>query len=419
MMIDQAFRLARRGAQLKPSAIRQTAKFAAEPGVISFASGSPNQTLFPYDVTARVTAEIMADPQRQAQALQYGGSEGFLPLRELIVEHLAATGARSGVGNVVVTNGSQQALEFVAKLLVDPGDRIVVTNPTYLGALQAFDLFEPAYAAVPLDETGIDLATLEREFIRGAKFMYLMPDFGNPSGVTLPLEQRRAILDLSRRHGVPILEDQAYEQLRFTDERLPSMLALDLERGGGGSVIYAGTFSKTLVPGLRVGWLVAPPKVAERLVFLKQASDLQAGSLNQMIVHDVARAIFHEQVPMLRQVYRRRRDGLLRALRRHMPQSVAWNEPEGGMFVWLALPPPLDAAEVQARAVAEKVVFVPGAPFHADGSGKETLRLSFSSVAEDDIEEGIARLARAIRASLSEERATAGTFAEAALHSKG
>jgi DNA-binding transcriptional MocR family regulator len=400
-MTDWSSRLAKRGHRLKPSAIRQTAKYAADPAFISFASGSPNPGLFPYEAMAQVTAEIMADPQRRAQALQYAGSEGYLPLRELIVEHLQDAGARTAVDNIVITNGSQQALEFVAKLLIDPGDRIIVTNPTYLGALQAFDLFEPVYAGVGLDQSGIDLAALEREFRAGAKFMYLMPDFGNPSGVTLPLEQRQAILELSRRHGVPILEDQAYEQLRFTDERLPSMLALDAERGDDGTVIYAGTFSKTLVPGLRVGWLVAPRPAAEKLIFLKQASDLQAGSLNQMVVHGVARAIFGEQVPMLRAAYSGRRDALLGALRRHMPQSVTWNEPEGGMFVWLTLPPPLDATQVQARAVEEKVVFVPGAPFFADGSGTATLRLSFSSVAEDAMGEGVERLARAIRASLS------------------
>jgi 2-aminoadipate transaminase len=319
------------GARRPTEAVRDPSdgEVRAEPGVISFASGSPNPALFPYDTIARVTAEIMADPARRGPALQYGGSEGYLPLRELIVDHLGRTGARVAVENVVITNGSQQALEFVAKLLIDPGDRIVVTNPTYLGAFQAFNLFEPVYAGVPIDQSGVDLAALEQEFRRGAKLMYLMPDFGNPSGVTLPLEQRTAILDLSRRYGVPILEDQAYEQLRFTDERLPSMLALDAERGADGTVIYAGTFSKTLVPGLRVGWLVAPRPVAEKLVFVKQASDLQTGSLNQMIVHGVAQAIFDQHVPVLRESYRRSRDAVLRALRRHMPQSVTWNEPEG------------------------------------------------------------------------------------------
>lgn len=418
-MTDWSSRWAERGGRLKPSAIRQTAKFAAEPGVISFASGSPNPALFPYDAIARVTAEIMADPARRGPALQYGGSEGYLPLRELIVDHLGRTGARVAVENVVITNGSQQALEFVAKLLIDPGDRIVVTNPTYLGAFQAFNLFEPVYAGVPIDASGIDLPALEQEFRRGAKLMYLMPDFGNPSGVTLPLEQRTAILELSHRYGVPILEDQAYEQLRFTDERLPSMLALDAERGPEGTVIYAGTFSKTLVPGLRVGWLVAPRPVAEKLVFVKQASDLQTGSLNQMIVHGVAQAIFDQHVPVLRESYRRSRDAVLRALRRHMPQSVTWNEPEGGMFIWLTLPPPLDATEVQGRAVGEKVAFVPGAPFFADGSGKETLRLSFSGIAEEAVGEGIERLSRAIRASLEDYGAQQERYAEPKQGAKG
>jgi DNA-binding transcriptional MocR family regulator len=409
-MTDWTSRFAARGQALKPSAIRATAKFAEQPGAISFASGSPNPSLFPYDAITQAMTAIMADPRRRGEALQYGASEGYRPLREFIERYLRDAGAQVALDMITVTNGSQQALEFLAKLFVEPGDRIVVTNPTYLGALQAFGLFEPVYACVPTHQAGIDLEALEREFSQGAKFMYLMPDFGNPSGITLSLEERLKVLELSRRHKVLIVEDQAYEQLRFAPKALPSMPALDTSHPAGSSgrstvnVIHAGTFSKSLVPGLRVGWVVAPPAVTQKLVSIKQASDLHGGQLNQMIVHDVATAILRDHTERLRGAYRRRRDLMLRALARHMPQEVAWNEPGGGMFVWLSLPAPLDAAELQMRAIRdENVVFVPGAPFFADSSGKATLRLSFSSVAEDAIAPGIERLARAVRAAMAAE----------------
>lgn len=243
MPLDWQASLARRARALKPSAIREVSRYAREPGVISFASGSPNPVLFPHDAVQQVMARIMADSALREQALQYGASDGYSPLRQLIATRLGCAAER-----VLVTNGSQQALEFLGTLLIDPGDRIIVTEPTYLGALQAFSLSEPEYVGVRCDGDGLDLAALERAFVRGAKFMYVMPDFGNPSGVTLSEAERRRILELSRQHGVAVVEDQAYDQLRLSGEAQPTLLSLDPE-----GVIHAGTFSKSLAPGLRVG----------------------------------------------------------------------------------------------------------------------------------------------------------------------
>lgn len=394
---------ARRAIPLRPSAIRATAIYAAQDGAISFASGSPNPTLFPHEVVARVAAALMSDPSRRAQALQYGASEGYGPLRELIAGRAGVTAAE-----VLLTSGSQQALDLVGKLFLDPGDRAIVTDPTYLGALQAFNLFQPSYVSVATEaSSGIDLAALEQAFRRGAKFLYVMPDFANPSGVTLPLTQRRALLDMSGSFGIPIVEDQAYAELWFGPEKLPSLLALSREADKG-HVIHLGTFSKSVAPGLRVGWMVAPQPVAEKLALLKQASDLQSGLLDQMIVHGVATTAFETHTAALRQAYRRRRDTMLRALANHMPQSVRWNEPDGGMFVWVTLPTPLDATAVQRRAAdQEKVVIVPGVSFFANGGGAGTLRLSFSLIDERQIETGIERLARVIRSALNEAAAGA------------
>lgn len=403
-----------RGRSLQPSAIRETTKLGQQPGIISFAGGSPDPALFPYEAIEASLQRIMADGAKRVAAFQYGASEGYPPLRALIADQLNATGAKTGAAEILITSGSQQALEFLGTLFIEAGDRIIVTNPTYIGALQAFSLFEPEFVGIPSSEDGIDLGALEQAFARGAKFMYLMPDFGNPSGTTIPLAQRRAILDLARRHGVPIVEDQAYEQLRLSGERLPTMLALDSEMASadaGRNVIYLGTFSKSLMPGLRVGWIVAPAAVLEKLVSIKQASDLHTGALGQIIVCDLAGSILGDHAKTLRASYRERRDAMLAALERHMPEGVSWNRPDGGMFVWLTVPEELDAKVLQRRALDdEQVLFVPGAPFFVDGSGRNTLRLSFSLAKPAAIETGIKGLAAAIRASLPQTETSNSTL---------
>ncbi len=367
--------------------------------MISFAGGSPNPALFPYDAVARAMADVMADLSLRTQALQYGASEGYGPLRTFIVQYLAGRGGAIGLENVLITSGSQQALALVGALYLNPGDRVVVTNPTYLGALQAFSLSEPNYVGVPVDANGIDLGALEQAFAGGAKFFYVMPDFGNPSGLTLPLHQRHKILELARVYQVPVIEDQAYDQLRLSGEPLPSLLALSrppINDTAEPGIIYAGTFSKSLAPGLRVGWIVAPRAVVTKLVSIKQAFDLHTPTLNQILVHRVVGSLLASHGETLRASYRAQRDAMLRALTQYMPGGTRWNEPEGGMFVWLTLPDGLNAAELQLRAAQEeRVLFVPGAPFFTDGSGADTARLSFSLSTPEDIDRGVQRLARA------------------------
>lgn len=384
--------------ELKPSAIRAMARHVGQPGVISFASGSPNADFFPLEEMAAATRAIFADPKLAKQALQYGPSEGYPPLREFIAGHLSQNGGKISASEVIVTSGSQQALEFIGKTFIDDGDRVIVTSPTYSGALQAFGLFRPQYATIPLGPEGLDLARLEAEFKRGAKFFYVMPDHGNPTGTTIPAAQRPAIVALARKHGIPVIEDQAYDMLQLSGEKLPTLISCDRTQGDAAPiVIYLGTFSKSLTPGLRVGWIVAPQDVVEKLTSIKQASDLNSGMLNQMIVDTVARRILTTHARILQDGYRVRRDLMLAALTRYMPKTLSWTEPKGGMFVWLTLPPSLDADELQRIAFEKaKIIFVPGASFHPDNTGRNTLRLSYSIATHAEIDDGIKRLAAVI-----------------------
>jgi len=396
MPVDWTASLARRVRALKPSAIREVSRYAQEPGYISFASGSPNPLLFPQEAVQQALTRIMAVAALREQALQYGASDGYAPLRQWIADHLGQPS-----GTILITNGSQQGLELLGTLLIEPGDRVIVTEPTYLGALQAFNLSEPSYVGVHAGADGLDQEALERAFAGGAKFMYVMPDFGNPSGVTLPEAQRHRIISLSRQYGIPIVEDQAYEQLRLSGPVQPTLLSLAPD-----CVICAGTFSKSLAPGLRVGWLAAPAEVIATLVLVKQASDLHVSVLNQMLVHEVLRTLPKHHADALRDSYRAQRDAMLDSLERHMPPGTRWNRPDGGMFVWLTLPNGLDAHEVLRSAMQEKVLFVPGAPFFTDGSGTGTVRLSFSLVPPDRIEAGIERLGHAVRRCFHEDEKT-------------
>ncbi|MBN9531019.1 MAG: PLP-dependent aminotransferase family protein [Alphaproteobacteria bacterium] len=418
MGIDWTTTFAQRAVQLTASEIRELLKLLNQPDIISFAGGIPDPALFPYERLAQAYQAILADPARRGEAMQYSISEGYPPLRDFIVKYLARVGVATHRDNVMITNGSQQGLEFLAKLFINPGDRIVVTRPAYLGALQAFSLYEPQVVPVPLDDTGIDLAGLEREFKRGAKFVYLTPDFGNPSGVTLPLDQRLKMLEMSYQYGVPVIEDQAYDQLRYSGEAVPTFLALDGKRlnqqsplseaTSAGNVIYTGTFSKSIAPALRIGWVVAPTPVLQKLVLMKQASDLHSATINQMVMCEVADEILEDHAARLRQVYGSRRDAMLAALDRHLPkgQGLHWTRPDGGMFVWITLPPGIDGADLLAKAIAEeRIAFVPGSAFYADRSTRNTIRLSFSLPSPETIDEGISRLGRLLERELAKAKA--------------
>lgn len=396
-------RFARRLDRVKASTIRELLKLLTRPEVISFAGGLPAPELFPVDEIEAATHRVLAGHGREA--LQYGTTEGYLPLRELLVRHMSRYGIRVAPANVLITSGSQQALDLVGRAFVDPGDTVLVEAPSYLGALQAFNICEPDYVTVPLDAEGVDPDAIERELERRRpKFLYLLPNFHNPAGVTLSLERRRRIVELAARHGVPIVEDDPYGQLRYEGEHLPPLVVLDAElrrdRGidaPGGGVIYLGTLSKTLAPGLRIGWVVAPEPVIDRLVRLKQGADLHTATFTQMVAYETARGGFVDRhVRRLREVYRERRDAMLVALERHLPPGTSWTHPAGGLFLWLTLPEGLDSTRLLPAALEADVAYVAGAPFFAAGGGERTLRLNFSYCPPATIAEGIRRLGEVV-----------------------
>ncbi|WP_339109846.1 PLP-dependent aminotransferase family protein [Thioclava sp. GXIMD4216] len=394
--------LARRAGRMKASEIRELLKLLDQPDIISFAGGIPDPDLFPSAAYSDAFAATMADNNGHA-ALQYSVSEGYRPLREWLVGEMEKIGVPCAVDNIMITSGSQQALDYLGKLFLTENDTAAVMRPTYLGALGAFNAYEPRY--IPLDPmSNIDPETLKTEAkaAGGAvKFAYLSADFANPTGETLPRDGRERLLDQAEALDCAIIEDGAYQNLRFDGEAIPPILALDIERKGGienTRTIYCGSFSKTLAPGLRVGWVVAAKPVIDRLVLMKQAADLHSPTLNQIVTNHVARAIFHEHVAKIKAVYASRRDRMLAALEREMPASVSFTRPEGGMFIWLTFDPKLDGADLLAKAVRdEKVAFVPGGAFFADGSGQNTLRLSYSCATDAQIDEGIARIGRILR----------------------
>jgi DNA-binding transcriptional MocR family regulator len=393
---------ARRVERMKASEIRELLKLLEQPGIISFAGGIPDPKLFPAKAAAEAYAAALASPAMASDALQYSVSEGYGPLTEWIARQMTAQGVPATPENIVMTAGSQQALDFLGKLLLTPGDTVLVTAPTYLGALQAFSAYEPRYDTIrPGDgnRTPQSYAEGASASTPGArvKLAYVVPDFANPTGETLPLTARQDLLQLARDLDAPVLEDSAYRALRFGGATLPSLQAMDVAHVGSleaSRVVYLGTFSKTVAPGLRVGWICASRAVIRRLVLIKQASDLNLSVINQMVMHKLARDQHEAMVATARDHYRIKRDAMLSALASHMPASVRWTRPEGGLFVWVTLPASMNGAELLKRAIAEvKVAFVPGGAFFADDTGANTLRLSYSLPEPDTIAEGVRRLA--------------------------
>lgn len=394
-------RYAQRTQRMQSSVVRELLKLTEQPDVISFAGGLPAPDVFPVKEFQEASQKVLAE--QGPQALQYSTTEGYRPLREMIARHTARYGIVVGPENILITSGSQQALDLIGKVFINPGDRILFEKPTYLGALQAWNAYQTEYVTVPLDDEGLQTDKLEEALRVSPKFLYVLPNFHNPAGVTLSLERRKRLIELADHYGVPIIEDDPYGQLRYEGDHLPSLVVLDNEfqRHNGapysGNVIYLSTFSKTLAPGLRLGWIIAPVEVIKKLVQAKQGSDLHTSTFTQMVAYEVAHGGFLDRhVRFIRQVYRERRDAMLHALERYFPKGVHWTHPQGGLFLWVILPEHLNASEVLKEAIQEKVAFVPGVAFYADGSGQNTLRLNFSYMTPDKIEEGIKRLARVL-----------------------
>lgn len=401
MQTPWEYRYAHRMQKMGSSVIRELLKLTEQPDIISFGGGLPAPEVFPVK-EFKEACNIVLDTLG-AQALQYGTTEGYTPLREMIARHTGRYGIHVNANNICITSGSQQALDFMGRLFLNRGDYIVVESPTYLGALQAWNAYGAQYISVPSDENGMIVDELEKALRIGPKFIYILPNFQNPSGSTLALERRLKLVELADRYGVPIIEDDPYGQLRFEGEHLPSVALLDSQyRHDNGSytgnVIYLSTFSKLLAPGLRMAWVIAPEQVTKKIVMTKQAADLHTATFNQIVAHEVAKGGFlDEHVKVIRATYKERRDVMLETMDEIFPSEVRWTKPQGGMFLWGILPEWMDATELFKRAIDKKVAFVPGAAFHPNGGGKNTMRLNFSYCNPEAIREGITRLGLLLR----------------------
>ncbi|WP_193335047.1 aminotransferase-like domain-containing protein [Devosia beringensis] len=379
------FRLSSRAQGLKASEIRELLKLVGKPTMISFAGGIPDPALFNIGLFQRACLHAFGGPQIAREALQYSTTEGYAPLRQFLAAHMQALGVPARADNILVTTGSQQALDLIGKLLIDPGSTVLTARPTYLGALQAFAAYEARFASLDTPRpVGADAPRL----------LYLTPDFANPTGLTMGLAARQQALDSARALNAIVVEDGAYTALRYDGAPLPAIAALDAAAGSMETMrtLYCGSFSKTLSPGLRVGWVCGPAALIRKLTLLKQSADLHTASINQLVMHQVALAGLDAQIAAIRSVYRTRRDAMLAALERYAPPGLHWQKPEGGMFIWLDLPAHLDAGALLDQAIAQGVAFIPGAAFFPDGSGRNSLRLSFSLCDEAQIELGIFKL---------------------------
>ncbi|GGK28160.1 2-aminoadipate aminotransferase [Deinococcus malanensis] len=400
---DFSAQLSRRARTMNASAIREILKVTQQPDVISFAGGLPAPELFPIEDVRRAADEVLT--RYGSAALQYSTTEGHPPLREWIA-------VRHGIpaANVQIVTGSQQGLDLLGKVLIDEGDTVLVEAPTYLGALQSFQPYLPRYAQVPTDDGGIDVNALERvlheQQAQGqrVKVLYAIPNFQNPTGRTLSLERRQALVELTARHGLLVIEDDPYGDLRFSGEPAPSLYELGLAHAGGdperNHVIYSSSFSKTLVPGLRDAWVQAAGPVIAKLIQAKQGSDLHTPTYNQMIITELL-PILPRQIETVKRAYGERGQRMIARISEHFPAGVEFTRPQGGMFLWVTLPVGLDTTALLPRAVERKVAYVPGSPFFALGGGENTMRLSYSSAAPEQIDQGMRALGETLREALA------------------
>jgi 2-aminoadipate transaminase len=378
------WQLARRARRLEPSVIREILKITERPGIISLAGGLPAPESFPVQAMREACERVLADTPREA--LQYAASEGFGPLRDWVAAQLGTQGMKVDAAQVLITTGSQQGLDLVGKVLIDAGSRVAVEAPTYLGALQAFTPYEPEFMAVECDEQGPRPQALAAA--AGARFLYLLPNFQNPSGRSMGAARRLEVVRAAAECGLPLVEDNPYGELWFDAAPPPPLAAT-----AGEGAIYLGSFSKVLAPGLRLGYVVAPPALVPKLLQAKQAADLHTPGFNQRVAHEVIRNGFLEtHLPRVRARYKAQRDAMRAALDKHLPAGCRFNVPAGGMFFWVELPEGLDAAALLPQAVDAGVAYVPGAPFYCDAPRGNTLRLSFVTVAPPLIEQGVAAL---------------------------
>jgi 2-aminoadipate transaminase len=406
MQTPWEYRYANRTQRMGSSVIRELLKLTEQPDIISFAGGLPAPEVFPVEEFKQACIYVLDN--FGPQSLQYSPTEGYRPLREMIARHTGRYSVKVTAENIVITSGSQQALDFIGRVFINQGDHVIVESPTYLGALQAWNAYGAQYISVPSDENGMIVDRLEEALRIGPKFIYVLPNF--QSGTTLSLERRKKLVELADRYGVPIVEDDPYGQLRFEGDHLPSLVWLDSQYRGDngtytGNVIYLSTFSKLLAPGIRLAWVIAPEQVIRKLIHSKQAADLSTAAFNQMVAFEVAKHGFlDEHVKVIRSTYKERRDIMLEMMAETFPSEVHWTKPLGGMFLWGILPEWMDAADLLNEAIERKVAFVPGGSFHPNGGGKNTMRINFSYSRPEFIREGIARLGTLLKEKVAQKK---------------
>lgn len=384
------WRFSERAQQLQSSAIREILKITQRPDIISFAGGLPSPATFPVDVMKAAYDKVLTETGKQA--LQYGPTDGYAPLREWIAGYLSTPDCTILPEQILMVSGSQQALDLLGKVLIDEGSRVLVETPSYLGALQAFSVYRPEFKSVETDDDGLVPSSLEA-VADGARLLYALPNFQNPTGRSLSLERRRELVETCARLGLPLIEDDPYGALSYKGDPMPRMLNMNPD-----GVIYMGSFSKVLTPGIRLGYVCAPLPLVRRLELAKQAADLHTAQLTQMVVHEVVKDGFLDRhIPTIRTLYANQCQAMLDAMDEQFPAGVSWTRPEGGMFIWVELPRHIDAQKLLDQAIAARVAFVPGAPFYANDPATNTLRLSFVTVPPERIREGIAVLGKLIK----------------------
>ncbi len=391
-----AIKFADRMKNVKASEIRQILKLTAQPEIISFAGGIPAVESFPME--ALTEAAQKSFEKQGTLALQYSSTDGYLPLRQQILKRMAKVGVSCTVDEIIITGGSQQGLELTPKMLINPGDKIVCESPTYLGALNAFKSYEPEILSCPTDKDGMIIEELDKILAKGGvKFIYVIPDFQNPTGNTWSVERRKGLIEMANKHDVIILEDDPYGELRFEGEIQNSVKSMDTE----GRVIFLGTFSKILCPGFRLGWICASPEIIEKYNFLKQGSDLQACTTTQMqAAQFMEDNDLDEHIQKIIKLYSHRRDVMIKALEEYLPKEVSYTHPEGGMFLWLTFPENVDSRELAKVAIEKKVAFVPGGAFFPDEGNDNYARINYSASSDEKIVEGVKRLSEAIKSFL-------------------
>ncbi len=378
--------------QLETSIIREILKISSQPGVISFAGGLPAAELFPLGELKRVAGEVV--DKYGADAFQYSLSMGITPLRQLLAKRATERGTPSAVENILVTAGAQQGIELIARAFIDPGDYVLVENPTYVGALQAFNYYQAKYVTVEMDDEGMIVEQVEERLAQfHPKLIYTVSNFQNPTGITMSEKRRRALVDAAVKYNVPIVDDNPYGEIRFSGERVPT-----LKSYGGDEVIALRSFSKVISPGLRLGWINGPKEIMVQFEKVKQCTDLHTSSYGQFLIYEyVTQGLLEPQIERIKADYLAKRNCMTQAMEQHFPVEVTWTKPDGGLFLWVQLPEHVSAKELLPKAIEQKVAYVYGSPFFANGGGDNCLRLNFSNATLEQIVEGIKRLGKLFR----------------------